>query len=87
MKEAWRLRGYDPFSSDWYEYRTQAGALEEYASQQEAEAAAALKLAALEREQPSASSGGQGGIQDRIYVVRPDGTLYRYGVPPATGRL
>ena len=33
------------------------------------------RLADLERTQPAASSGGQapGGIQDRVYIVHPDG--------------
>jgi len=33
----------------------------------------------LERVQPSRRSGGQqlGGIQDQVYIVRPDGSTYR----------
>lgn len=36
----------------------------------------------LEIVQPHAMSGGQSGIQDRVYVIRPDGTQYLYE-PPA----
>jgi hypothetical protein len=39
------------------------------------------RLKALERSQPSATSGGQEGIQDQVYIVRPDGTMFRY-LPP-----
>ncbi len=37
------------------------------------------KLQALEESQPTETSGGQGvaGIQDRIFIERPDGTRYR----------
>lgn len=42
--------------------------------------AARLRLAHLERFQPTESSGGQDddGIQDRIFIVRPDGSRYRF---------
>jgi len=69
----WQLRGYDTFARQSYPlpgtYRSEADAI----------AAARLRLVELEQEQPSASSGGQGegGIQDRVFVVRPDGTSYR----------
>jgi len=42
-------------------------------------------LAELERLQPSEQSGGQrsGGIQDHVYVVRPDGGFYQVKWPDA----
>jgi hypothetical protein len=67
----WRLQGYDTFSMEDY------GLDGEYRDQEAAELAGQERLAELERTQPSASSGGQGGIQDRVYVVRPDGSTYR----------
>jgi uncharacterized protein involved in type VI secretion and phage assembly len=69
---AWRLAGYDPFANEWYDYPG-----ETYASRTEAEAAAQRALQELERTQPTAQSGGQTGIQDRVYIVHPDGTRSR----------
>ena len=69
----WRLVGWDTFSSEEY-------TLTEHKSQAEAEQAAAERMQELERTQPSISSGGQGifGIQDRVYIERPDGTRYQW---------
>jgi hypothetical protein len=69
--DKWRLQGYDTFAREYYAL---AG---EYANEAEAIAAAHRRLAEVEREQPSATSGGQNGIQDRVYVVRPDGSMFR----------
>jgi hypothetical protein len=70
---SWRLKGLDTFAGDYYaltgEFPDEAAAVE----------AGRARLAKLELEQPSEQSGGQaeGGIQDRVYVVRPDGSMYR----------
>src|SRR3972149_5323129 len=69
----YRLRGFDTFEGADYNidgtYPTEEKAIE----------AAKAYLKQLERTQPSATSGGQGfgGIQDRVYVVRPDGSSFR----------
>jgi hypothetical protein len=67
----WRLQGWDTFAGESYpilgSYATKAGAV----------AAAKRYLQKLERQQPTAHSGGQEGIQDRIYVLGPDGHSYR----------
>jgi hypothetical protein len=69
----WRLKGLDTFAGDFYaltgEYPDEVAAVE----------AGRARLAKLERDQPSEQSGGQaeGGIQDRVYVVCPDGSMYR----------
>ncbi len=70
----WILEGEDTFASELYPIPG------EHNSQEEAEAAAAVKMTEIEALQPSTSSGGQAldGIQDRIYIVRPDGSKYRY---------
>lgn len=70
----WRLRGYDTFAGEWYPL---AG---EYPTETAARQAAAAELRDREEEQPTAQSGGQhpGGIQDRLFVVRPNGSVYRY---------
>jgi hypothetical protein len=71
----WRIEGYDTFDNSWYSI---AG---EYATKEEALRVAHAELRKLEHHQPTAESGGQAGIQDRVYVVGPDGTGYRVFPP------
>lgn len=68
----WKLEGYDTFSDEPYALSG------EYGSQEEAEAAAEKRLEELEETQPSESSGGQDGIQDGVYVIKPDGSKYLF---------
>jgi hypothetical protein len=70
----WKLLGYDTFDGMWYALQG------EYESEWDARAAAQQRLMELERTQPTESSGGQSstGIQDRVFIVRPDGTKYRF---------
>jgi hypothetical protein len=70
----WKLQGYDTFSSEQYPLEGV------YPDEPTAQRAADRRLADLERQQPTATSGGQapGGIQDRVYIVRPDGSKYRW---------
>jgi hypothetical protein len=70
----WKLQGYDTFSLEYYPLPGR------YWTEGLARMAAKLYLRHLERTQPSAFSGGQtqAGIQDRVYIVRPDETEYRY---------
>ncbi len=70
----WRLEGYDTFDGAPYPLEGV------YGTEAAARAAARGRLVYLETTQPTAASGGQGelGIQDRVYVVRPDGTKYRF---------
>lgn len=69
-KPRWKLIGFDTFSNESY-------TLKSYPSLEAAEAAAKERLRELEQTQPSTSSGGQSGIQDRVFIERPDGTQYR----------
>jgi hypothetical protein len=73
----WSLDGYDTFEGGPDAYYPLEG---EYDDEQSAQAAARKRLAELEKTQPSSSSGGQsfGGIQDQVFVVRPDGSKYRF---------
>lgn len=73
MKEKWNLVGYDTFSEETYPLGGN------YPSEQKAQEAAHKRLVALEISQPSEDSGGQGilGIQDRVFIQRPDKTIYR----------
>ena len=67
----WRLEGWDTFGGHGYQiagrYRTQAAAVR----------AAKRELVKLEKQQPTSSSGGQDGIQDRVYVIGPEGQSER----------
>jgi hypothetical protein len=70
----WGLEGFDTFSNETYPLSG------EYDTEEFARDAAKKRLSELEKTQPSASSGGQkeSGIQDQVFVIRPDGTKYRY---------
>lgn len=69
----WKVIGWDTFSSEEY-------SISAHKTQTLAEAAAAEKMQQLEATQPSSTSGGQGvyGIQDQVYIERPDGSRYRW---------
>jgi hypothetical protein len=71
----WKLSGYDTFAHEDYPLRGS------YASQKAAERAARRRLGVLEMMQPSHVSGGQAGLQDRVYVHGPDGTSYCFEPP------
>lgn len=76
----WKLEGYDTFSGETYHLGCQFDGLQPtYDTRDAAFAGARKRLADLERTQPSASSGGQapGGIQDRVYIIHPDGRRER----------
>jgi hypothetical protein len=81
MADAWKLEGYDTFSSEPYplDGKYGDGCQLSYASRDAALIDARRRLATLEETQPTSSSGGQGwgGIQDRVYVVHPDGRRER----------
>jgi hypothetical protein len=70
----WRIHGYDSFAEVPYSlpgtFRYEA----------KARWAARKYLKVLEKLQPSAVFGSQKpvGIRDRIYIIRPNGTNYRY---------
>ncbi len=67
----WSLQGWDTFAGESYPI------LGSYATEARAVVAAKRYLQKLERQQPTAYSGGQEGIQDRVYVLGPDGHSYR----------
>ncbi len=75
LKGKWKLKGYDTFEGGSDAFYTLEG---EYTNEAAAKKAARSRLKELERTQPSHQSGGQGGIQDQVYIVRPDGTKYRF---------
>jgi hypothetical protein len=72
--EIWKLQGWDTFAGEAYDLEGS------YFSEKAARRAAKRELKHLEKLQPSQDSGGQGpkGIQDRIFIIRPDGSSYRY---------
>src|SRR5271157_6428101 len=72
QKRRWRLEGWDTFSGHSYPLPSS------YRYEWTARIAARLRLRLLEREQPSSQSGGQDGIQDQVWIIRTDGSRYRY---------
>jgi len=74
MADKWRLVGEDTFSDEYYPVK------DGFDSEQEALEAAQSLLKELESSQPTEESGGQSGygIQDHIYIIRPDGSRYRF---------
>lgn len=63
----WRLTGYDSFAREDYEIGL-------YATEADAMAAAGVEFTKLQETQPPKTSGGPGGLQDRLYIVAPDGS-------------
>lgn len=74
MENEWRLFGFDTFAEEDYPIEGK------YSSEQEARNAALAYFKEISEGQPSDSSGGQGelGIQDRVFVERPDGSRFRF---------
>ena len=79
MPERWRLEGYDTFSCE--SYPLGAFGVDDYEpyydSYDEALTDARKRLAELDRMQPGAGGQGPWGIQDRVYIVHPDGRRER----------
>ena len=71
FESSWWVIGWDTFEGAEYP-------VSRHATEAESKVAAQQFLLQLERDQPTASSGGQSGIQDHVYIVRPDGVRYRY---------
>ena len=74
MPNPWKIEGWDTFDSHSYPLDG------EFPDENEAYEAARARLMELEDSQPTESSGGQhpSGIQDHVFVVKPDGSKYRY---------
>jgi hypothetical protein len=70
--KVWRICGYDTFAGEWYPLDGI------FLSEGAAMRAARQHLNQLEKMQPTPFSGGQDGIQDQVYIIRPDGTIFRY---------
>jgi len=69
-KPVFKLMGYDTFSDEWY-------CVDKFPSEEKARAAGVKRLEELAITQPAQSSGGQSGIQDKVFVEHPDGKRYR----------
>jgi hypothetical protein len=69
-KPVFKLMGYDTFSDEWY-------CLDKFPTEKAARVAGVKRLEELAVSQPTASSGGQNGIQDQVYIEHPDGKRYR----------
>ena len=73
-EQEWRLEGYDAFDEE--SYPISGGPWRTYETVRNA---AMERLRELEERQPSSNSGGQGvfGIQDRVFIVHPNGRRER----------
>lgn len=80
-RKIWRVVGYDTFEEEFYSIH---GA--DYVTEEEAQQAARVRFDILNKTQPmeEEDSGGQDddGIQDRIFIERPDGSRYRFILIP-----
>ena len=83
-RDTWGVEGYDTFESGDAHYTVK----EDLGSEAEALIGATEYMQKLERWQPTETSGGQGpyGIQDHVYIVRPDGSRYQFYLPPSLRR-
>lgn len=74
MENEWKLVSFDTFAETFYHLPGT------YVGEKEARQAGALRLEELNKNQPPETSGGQDdlGIQDRIFVQRPDGSRFRF---------
>ena len=80
-EKKWKIEGYDTFESKWDLEADPFYPVEgEWNTEKEAQEAAKEYLSKIETHQPARNSGGQSpfGIQDHVYIVRPDGSKYRY---------
>jgi hypothetical protein len=80
--DGWQLRGKDGFDPDAGYYDLGSipdgrGYALRYVTRELAMIDAYLRLDELEELQPSKDSGGQNGIQDRVYLVSPEGDMER----------
>ncbi len=69
--DKWKLLGHDTFANEDYPLEG------EFDTERDAIMAAKLQLADLEITQPQLETDGQDGIQDQVYVIRPDGSRFR----------
>jgi hypothetical protein len=71
--------GYDAFDGEDYPLGDPLGTPARFGDRDAALEFGRRRLEDLERTQPSSGSGGQGfgGIQDRVYVLHPDGRRER----------
>ena len=74
MKETWRVLGFDAFDEEYYplsgDFETEDGAKK----------LASEKFDQINLSQPDEQSSGQDddGIQDRLFIEKPDGSLIRF---------
>ena len=73
-KGKWKIQDYDTFEGEFY------GLCGGWDTEKKAKQEAKKRLMEIEKNQPSTQSGGQGfgGIQDQVFIVKPDGSKYRF---------
>ena len=74
MENEWKLVGFDAFEEEYYSLN------DSYPNENEARQAAILKFKEINKLQPPEEAGGQDdeGIQDRLFIERPNGSKYRF---------
>ncbi len=77
FRRKWLLVGWDAYAGESYTIRGR------YWTSRGARWAAWWRIFELERRQPSETSGGQKGIQDRVTIVGPAGVHWQYDGPSA----
>lgn len=78
MSDGWKLEGYDTFEGEYYPLgKYNDGYEPSYSSREAALKDAQRRLAELDVSQPSAGGQGRFGIQDRVFIIHPDGTRER----------
>lgn len=68
----WKLKGRDKFTGKFYDI------FDSYPNEQSAIEMARERRADFGLTQPSSGSQGRKGVQDKVYIVRPDGTQYLF---------
>lgn len=79
MDGRWSVHGYDTFSSHPYNFLDCPE--EGFGSEDKALVFARTQFAKIQRDQPPEEAGDcwdEGSIQDRVVIVRPDGSEYYY---------
>ncbi len=68
--KGWAVVGWDTFKGREYP-------VSQHSTEADAQEAGRKQLLEIARDQPSETSGGPDGIQDRIYITGPNGIRYR----------
>lgn len=80
IDKKWRIKRCDPLEKG----KEFPESKDQYDDEKQAEEAAQKLLQKIEREQPTSESGGQNGVQDRVYIISPEGLKKQVSPRPET---